>query len=82
VLVDPPDAGDAYEVAIYVAGDFLPLTFVAMVSRPTPIWFQRLAEGLLSVISSKFVLAASFARAIDALGRRTQDKGMAAASPR
>jgi hypothetical protein len=40
------------EAAIYVAVDFLPLTFVAMVWQPTAIWCQRLAEGLLSVILS------------------------------
>jgi hypothetical protein len=37
----------------------------------------RLAEGLLSVISSKFVLAASFALAIEALGQADSGQGMA-----
>jgi hypothetical protein len=63
------------EAAIYVAVEFLPLTFVAMVWQPTAIWCQRLAEGLLSVILSKFVLAASFALAIEARGQADSGQG-------
>jgi hypothetical protein len=46
-----------------------------MVWQPTAIWCQRLAEGLLSVILSKFVLAASFALAIEALGQADSGQG-------
>lgn len=46
-----------------------------MVWQPTAIWCQRLAEGLLGVILSKFVLAASFALAIEALGQADSGQG-------
>lgn len=57
------------ESGIYVAVDFLPITFAAIVWRPTTGWCRRLAEGLLAVILSKFVLAEAFALAVGALGQ-------------
>ena len=58
------------EAAIYVAVAFLPLTFVAIVWRPTTIWCRRLTEGLVAIILSKFALAVAFTLAAGALGDR------------
>ena len=56
------------EAAIYVSVAFLPLTFVAIVWRPTTIWCRRLTEGLVAIILSKFALAVAFTLAAGALG--------------
>jgi hypothetical protein len=56
------------EAAIYVSVAFLPLTFVAIVWRPTAIWRKRLTEGLVAIILSKFALAVAFTLAAGALG--------------
>ena len=47
---------------------FLPLTFVAIVWRPTTVWCRRLTEGLVAIILSKFALAVAFTLAAGALG--------------
>ena len=57
------------EAAVYVAVAFLPLTFVAIVWRPTTVWCRRLTEGLLAVILSKFAIAAAFSLASGAIGQ-------------
>ena len=54
------------EAAIYVAVAFLPLTFVAIVWRPTTVWCRRLTEGLVAIILSKFALAVAFTLAAGA----------------
>jgi hypothetical protein len=63
------------EAAIYVAVAFLPLSLVAMVWRPTTVWCRRLAEGLIALILSKFVLAVAFALAAGAIGQSGSDDG-------
>jgi hypothetical protein len=63
------------EQAVYVATAFLPLTFVAMVWRPTAVWCRRLAEGLTGLILSKFAVAVTFALAAGALGRGGGQQG-------
>lgn len=63
------------EAAVYVAVAFMPLTFVAIVWRPTTVWCRRLAEGLLAVILSKFAIAAAFSLASGAIGQVGEGDG-------
>jgi hypothetical protein len=68
------------EAAVYVAVAFLPITFVAMVWRPTTAWCRRLSEGLLAIVLSKFVVAVAFTLAAGALGHEGErsDGGLSA----
>ena len=61
------------EASIYVAVTFLPISFVAMIWRPTASWARRLAEWLGAIILAKFTIAVAFAIAGSALahGRRS-----------
>jgi hypothetical protein len=63
------------EAAIYVAVAFMPLTFVAVVWRPTTIWCRRLTEGLAAIILSKFALGVAFTLAAGALGESGRNDG-------
>ena len=55
------------QAAIYVAVLFLPLAFMAMVWPATAHWLKRLAQGLVAIILSKFVIVAVIALAASAL---------------
>ena len=55
------------QAAIYVAVLFLPLGFMAMVWPATAHWLKRLAQGLVAIILSKFVIVAVMALAASAL---------------
>ena len=65
------------QAAIYVAVLFLPLGFMAMVWPATAHWLRRLAQGLVAIILSKFVIMAVMALAATALDAEVANEGFA-----
>lgn len=63
------------QAAIYVAVLFFPLGFMAMVWPATAHWVRRLAQGLLAIILSKFVIVTVMALAASALDAEVADEG-------
>jgi len=63
------------QAAIYVAVLFFPLAFMAMVWPATAQWVRRLAQGLVAIILSKFVIVAVMALASSALDADVADEG-------
>lgn len=63
------------QAAIYVAVLFFPLGFMAMVWPATAHWVRRLAQGLVAIILSKFVIVAVMALAASALDADVADDG-------
>lgn len=63
------------QAAIYVAVLFLPLGFMAMVWPATSHWMRRLAQGLLAIILSKFVIVAVMALAASAVDADVAEDG-------
>jgi len=63
------------QAAIYVAVLFLPLGFMAMVWPATAHWVRRLAQGLVAIILSKFVIVAVMALAANAIDADVADDG-------
>ncbi len=63
------------QAAIYVAVLFLPVGFMALVWPATSHWLRRLAEGLMAIILSKFVIVAVMALAASALDSEVAEEG-------
>ncbi len=63
------------QAAIYVAVLFLPLGFMAMVWPATAHWLRRLAQGLVAIVLSKFVIVAVMALAASAIDADVVDEG-------
>jgi hypothetical protein len=60
------------EASIYVAVTFLPISFIAMIWRPTSGWARRLTEWLGAIILAKFTIAVAFAIAGSSLSHGAQ----------
>ncbi len=63
------------EASIYVAVTFLPISFMAMIWRPTASWARRLTEWLGAIVLAKFTIAVAFAIAGSALSHASQKGG-------
>ena len=63
------------EASIYVAVTFLPISFVAMIWRPTSGWAVRLTEWLGAIVLAKFTIAVAFAVAGSALTHASHEDG-------
>lgn len=64
------------EASIYVAVTFLPISFVAMIWRPTASWARRLTEWLGAIILAKFTIAVAFGIAGSALAHSSKAGGL------
>jgi hypothetical protein len=64
------------EASIYVAVSFLPISFVAMIWRPTASWARRLTEWLGAIVLAKFTIAVAFAIAGSALAHSSRAGGL------
>src|SRR5919108_659432 len=63
------------EASIYVAVTFLPISFVAMIWRPTSGWAVRLTEWLGAIVLAKFTIAVAFAVAGSPLTHASHEDG-------